>query len=66
MIEKIESYIEAVIMLSSFICFCVGVDYGKLNNTKDILIYCFIMSNGVLGCVYVIHKFVKTIFKKKE
>ena len=64
--NKFWSYFETIITIMMTICIIIGTDYEKLNNTKDILIYCFIVGNGILGSFYFIQKFYKTFSKKEE
>lgn len=59
--NKFWSYFETIITIMMTICIIIGTDYEKLNNTKDILIYCFIVGNGILGSFYFIQKFYNTI-----
>lgn len=65
-LNKFWSYFETIIIIMMTICMIIGTDYEKLNNTKDILIYCFIVGNGILGSFYFIQKFYKTFSKKEE
>ena len=64
-LEKFESYFKALVFIMVTICFNVGTDYEKLNNTKDILLYCFIDGNLVLWSFYFIQKFYNTISNKE-
>lgn len=63
--NKIWSHFEAVITIMITICTIIGIDYEKLNNTKDILIYCFIVSNEILASFYFIQKFYHTMIGKE-
>lgn len=63
--NKCWSYFETIITIMMTICIIIGTDYEKLNNTKDILIYCFIVGNGILGSFYFIQKFYNTISNKE-
>ena len=63
--NKFWSYFETIITIMMTICIIIGTDYEKLNNTKDILIYCFIVDNGILGSFYFIQKFYNTISNKE-
>ena len=60
------SYFETIITVMMTICAIVGTDYEQLNNTKNILIYCFIVSNGILGSFYFIQKFYHTMIDKEN
>ena len=60
------SYFETIITIMMTICIIVGTDYEKLNNTKNILIYCFIVGNGILGSFYFIQKFYHTMIDDNE
>ena len=64
-LDKFWSYFETIITIMITICIIIGTDYEKLNNTKDILIYCFIVGNGILGSFYFIQKFYNTISNKE-
>ena len=63
--NKFWSYFETIITIMMTIYIIIGTDYEKLNNTKDILIYCFIVGNGILGSFYFIQKFYNTISNKE-
>lgn len=64
--NKFWSYFETIIIIMMTICMIIGTDYEKLNNTKDILIYCFIVGNGILGSFYFIQKFYHTMIDKEN
>ena len=64
--NKFWSYFETIITIMMTICIIIGTDYEKLNNTKDILIYCFIVGNGILGSFYSIQKFYHTMTDKEN
>ena len=64
-LNKVWTYFEALATIMCTICFIVGTDYTKLNNTRNILIYCLIVGNLVLWSFFFIQKFYKT-FSKKE
>lgn len=64
-LEKIELYLETLGLIMITLCFIVGTDYEKLNNTIDILTYVFIVSNLLLWSFYYIQKFYK-VFSNKE
>ena len=65
-LKKFESYFEALGFIMMTICFNAGTDYEQLNNTKNILLYCFIDGNLVLWSFYFIQKFYKTFSKKRK
>lgn len=64
--DKIWSHFKAVITIMITICMIIGIDYEELNNTKNILIYCFIVSNGILASFYFIQEFYHTITDKEN
>ena len=61
-----RSYFEAIVIIMITICMIIGTDFEQLNNTKNILIYCFLVGNGILGSFYFIQKFYHTMTDKEN
>lgn len=58
MINKVLVYLKLLAFLCLTISIILGIDYNVLlNNTKDIVPYCFILSNSLICCFYYVHKF---------
>ena len=65
-LDKICSYFETLTSIMITLCFIIGTDYEKLNNTKNILIYCSFVGNGILVSFYFIQKFYHTMTDKEN
>lgn len=64
--NKFWSYFETIITIMMTICIIIGTDYEKLNNTKNILIYCFIVGNGILGVFILFKSFIIQFLTRSE
>lgn len=63
MIEKIITYLKALLFISTTVLWFVAVDYDKFSEAtqSQILIFCLISGNLVLWSFYYIYKFCKVM-----
>ena len=65
MFEKIISYLKALFVICTTICFVGGVDYLQLNTAKNIVIYCLALGNFLIWSFYYCHRFYDVFIKKE-